>query len=141
MRDIAFIALGSNIGDRDAMLAQARAAIAALPGSQIIGQSSIEETEPIGPIAQPPFLNQMVAVETTLDPRALLNHLLAIETSVGRVRAVRWGPRTLDLDIVCFEKQSVNDPDLRVPHPELSNRPFWQRELIELAGVVTRGMA
>src|SRR5262249_33195651 len=132
--DVAFLALGSNLGDREAMLAQARAALGALPGSKIVGQSSIEETAPLGPVAQPAFLNQMIALETTLTPRALLGQLLAIEAAAGRVRALRWGPRTLDIDIVCFEQQIVNEPDLRVPHPELANRPFWQRELIELAG-------
>lgn len=139
MRDVAFVALGSNLGDRFTVLADARSAIAALPGSKIIGESSIEETEAIGPISQPPFLNQMVALETTLEPHTLLDHLLAIEVKAGRVRGVRWGPRTLDLDIVQFEVQRVDDPDLRVPHPELPHRPFWQRELAELAGVVAGG--
>ena len=134
MRDVAYIALGSNIGDRDAHLAMARAAIAALPDSRMIAESSIEETAPIGPVAQPAFLNQMVAIETTLAPGALLERLHAIEAAAGRVRAERWGPRTLDLDIVCFEHQTVSEPALRVPHPEIEARDFWQRELAELRG-------
>ena len=140
MLDVAFVALGSNIGDRSAMLAGARAALARLPGTRIVGQSSIEETEPLGPIAQPHFLNQMVALETALAPRELLERLLAIEEAAGRKRDSRWGPRTLDLDIVRYANQTVSDTDLRVPHPELPNRPFWQRELAEL-DAIARGAA
>jgi 2-amino-4-hydroxy-6-hydroxymethyldihydropteridine diphosphokinase len=133
MRDVAYIALGSNLGDRHAELARARAAIAALPDTHVLAESAIEETEPIGP-AQPWFLNQMIAVETPLSPHDLLRRLQEIEGQAGRTRTLRWGPRTLDLDIVCFARQSVHDPDLRVPHPELPNRDFWQRELAELRG-------
>ncbi|HJU65540.1 MAG TPA: 2-amino-4-hydroxy-6-hydroxymethyldihydropteridine diphosphokinase [Gemmatimonadaceae bacterium] len=134
VRDIAYIALGSNVGDRQAHLANARAALAALPESRLLAQSSVDETEPLGPVSQPPFLNQMVALETALAPRRLLAALHAIERAEGRVRRVRWGPRELDLDIVCFERQMVSEPDLVVPHPELPNRSFWQRELLELRG-------
>ena len=134
--DIAYIALGSNIGDRAAYLSRARAALAALPTSQIVAESSIEETSPIGPVDQGAYLNQMVALETSLSPAELLGELQTIEKREGRERTVRWGPRTLDLDIVRFERQTVDDPSLRVPHPELQNRDFWQRELAEL-GVET----
>ena len=92
----------------------------------------MEETAPIGPVPQSPFLNQMVAVQTSLSPRALLDALLDIERAEGRVRAERWGPRTLDLDIVRFAVQTVDEPGLTVPHPELPRRDFWQRELAEL---------
>jgi 2-amino-4-hydroxy-6-hydroxymethyldihydropteridine diphosphokinase len=132
MIDVAYIALGSNVGDREGHLSRARAALAAMPGCRVTGESSIEETDPLGPIAQPKFLNQMIAVETSLAPHELLAQLQAIESREGRVRDERWGPRTLDLDIVCFDTQTVDDPDLRVPHPELLNRAFWQRELDEL---------
>ena len=98
----------------------------------MIAESSIEETAPIGPVAQGAFLNQMVALETSLSPGELLDALQAIETREGRVRSERWGPRTLDLDIVHFKRQTVDEPRLRVPHPELPNRDFWQRELAEL---------
>ena len=135
MIDVAYIALGSNVGDRHAYLARARAAIGSLSRTLIVGESSIEETAPIGPVAQAPYLNQMVAVETSLTPHELLAELQAIEAREGRVRAERWGPRTLDLDIVRFRDQVVDDADLRVPHPELPNRDFWQRELVEL-GVI-----
>jgi 2-amino-4-hydroxy-6-hydroxymethyldihydropteridine diphosphokinase len=132
MRDIAYIALGSNLGDRAAFLEQARAALAALPGSRILCASSVEETAPVGDVPQGPYLNQMVALETTLSPRGLLDALHDIERAAGRVRTVRWGPRTLDLDIVMFERQTVQEPDLIVPHRELAHRDFWQRELAEL---------
>jgi 2-amino-4-hydroxy-6-hydroxymethyldihydropteridine diphosphokinase len=133
MRDVVYIALGSNLGDRVAYLARARAAIAALPSTALIAESSIEETAPLGPIAQPAYLNQMLAAETELAPAELLAALRLIETAEGRDRRERWGPRTLDLDIVRFDEQIVNTPNLTVPHPELPRRDFWQRELAELA--------
>ena len=132
MKDVAYIALGSNLGQREVFLAQARRAIAGLAKTRVIGQTDAEETAPIGPIAQGPFLNQMVAIETELSPQDLLTALKRIEEEAGRVRTTRWGPRTLDLDIVLFEKQSVREPGLTVPHPELSNREFWRRELATL---------
>lgn len=132
MRDVAYIALGSNLGQREVFLAQARRAIAALEKTIVVGQTEAEETSPIGPVAQGPFLNQMLAIETELSPQDLLAELKRIEIDAGRVRTTRWGPRTLDLDIVLFEKQSVREPGLTVPHPELSNRDFWLRELAAL---------
>ena len=134
MRDVAYVALGSNLGDRAAYLAHARQAIAMLPRTRVLAESSIEETAPFGPVAQGPFLNQMLAVETELAPRKLLEQLLRIEREAGRVRDVRWGPRTLDLDIVMYQSQSVHEPDLVLPHPGLPDRDFWQRELAELRG-------
>jgi 2-amino-4-hydroxy-6-hydroxymethyldihydropteridine diphosphokinase len=134
MRDIAYIALGSNLGDREEYLERARSALAALPGTRLLRASSVEETAPVGDVPQGPYLNQMVAIETDLAPRELLERLHEIERSAGRVRGVRWGPRTLDLDIVMFDGQTVNEPDLLVPHPEIPNRGFWQRELAELRG-------
>jgi 2-amino-4-hydroxy-6-hydroxymethyldihydropteridine diphosphokinase len=134
MRDIAYIALGSNLGAREEYLERARSALGALPGTRVLRTSSVEETAPVGDVPQGAYLNQMVAIETTLTPRQLLDRLHEIERSAGRVRDVRWGPRTLDLDIVMFDRQTVNEPDLLVPHPELPNRGFWQRELAELRG-------
>jgi 2-amino-4-hydroxy-6-hydroxymethyldihydropteridine diphosphokinase len=132
--DVAYVALGSNVGDRAGHLSRARAAIAALPGCRVVAETEVEETDPVGPVAQDPFLNQMVAVETTLAPLELLDGLQAIERAEGRVRSVRWGPRTLDLDIVLYEGRTVDEPRLRVPHPELPNRDFWRRELARLRG-------
>ena len=131
-RDVAFVALGSNVGDRSIHLARARKALAALPRSRMLATSAIEETEPLGPVPQGPYLNQMVALETQLTPRELLGELQRIERDAGRTRELRWGPRTLDLDIVRFEQQSVREDDLVVPHPAIADRAFWQRELAEL---------
>lgn len=132
MADVAYIALGSNVGDRHAYLARGRAALGTLPRTVIVGESSIEETASLGPVAQGSYLNQMVAVETSLSPQELLVALQAIEAREGRVRTERWGPRTLDLDIVRFGSRTIDEPTLQVPHPELPNRDFWQRELAEL---------
>jgi len=92
----------------------------------------VEETAPLGPVAQGPFLNQMLLVETQLEPLALLDALLAIEQAEGRVRRERWGPRTLDCDIVLYGERTIREARLVVPHPELPNRDFWQRELHQL---------
>ena len=132
MRDIAYIALGSNLGDRDAHLAFARAALASLPESRLLAVSSVEETEPIDGSLQDLYLNQMVALETALSPRALLDALQRIERDAGRARAERWGARTLDLDIVKLGDMAIRDPVLTIPHPGLATRGFWQRELAEL---------
>lgn len=128
-----FVALGSNVGDRAAHLAFARRELEALQGTRLVAASAIEETGPLGPIPQDSYLNQMVVLETTLTPRALLESCLSIERAAGRARRERWGPRTLDLDIVQFGERTVREPDLVIPHPELPNRPFWHRELAELA--------
>jgi 2-amino-4-hydroxy-6-hydroxymethyldihydropteridine diphosphokinase len=131
-RERAYVALGSNLGDRAGHLAAARAALAALPRTRLVAQSLVEETAPLGGMEQPAYLNQMVLLETALDPRALLAACQAIERSRGRVRGERWGARTLDLDIVRYGHRRIADPDLIIPHPELSNRDFWIRELAEL---------
>jgi 2-amino-4-hydroxy-6-hydroxymethyldihydropteridine diphosphokinase len=132
MTDVAYIALGSNVGNRELALARARAAIAAIRDTRLIAATEVEETEPIGPIPQGKYLNQMVVVSTTLPPRTLLAALHRIERAAGRVRASKWGPRTLDLDIVMVEGMEFADEALVIPHPELPNRDFWQRELAQL---------
>ena len=128
----AFVALGSNLGDREGHLAAARAALAALPRTRLVAASRVEETAPLGGMDQPAYLNQMVALETRLEPRALLAACQAIEHSRGRVRTEHWGARTLDLDIVRYGDRRVDEPDLIIPHPGLPHRDFWQRELAEL---------
>jgi 2-amino-4-hydroxy-6-hydroxymethyldihydropteridine diphosphokinase len=128
----AYVALGSNLGDRAGYLAAARAALAELPGTSVVAVSAVEETAPLAGMAQPPYLNQMVLLETRLGPRELLEACQAIERSHGRVRGERWGARTLDVDIVRYGRRRVAEPDLIIPHPELPNRDFWLRELAEL---------
>ena len=129
-----YVALGSNVGDRAAHLAYARARLADLPGTRLLKQSRVEETAPLGPVPQGAYLNQMVLLETALEPTDLLVQLHAIESERGRERraGVRWGPRTLDLDVVRFGDRVLREPHLVIPHPELPNRPFWLRELAEL---------
>ena len=134
MTDVAYIALGSNLGNRELALARARAAIAAIRDTRLISATEVEETEPIGPIPHGKYLNQMVAVSTTLPPRTLLAALHRIERAAGRIRASKWGPRTLDLDIVMIDGKEFADDVLVIPHPELPNRDFWQRQLAELRG-------
>ncbi|CAN5222451.1 2-amino-4-hydroxy-6-hydroxymethyldihydropteridinediphosphokinase [soil metagenome] len=132
MSDTAYVALGSNLGDRGAYLAAARAAISLVPGVTMIATSTVEETAPIGAAVQGPYFNQMVALRTTLPPHALLTQLQRIERGLGRVRGVRWGPRTIDLDIVRYDNARTTSASLVLPHPGLSDRRFWQRELAEL---------
>ena len=130
----AYVALGSNLGDRAAHLAFARDEIGKLPGTRVVASTDVEETPPFGPVAQGPFLNQMLAVETALEPEALLDALLDVERRAGRDRAreVRWGPRTLDCDIVQFGARSLATPRLTVPHPGIAARDWWRRELAAL---------
>jgi 2-amino-4-hydroxy-6-hydroxymethyldihydropteridine diphosphokinase len=128
----AYVALGSNLGDRQAHLALGRERLAGLPGTVLRGASAIEETAPLGGLVQPPYLNQMVAVDTGLGARELLDACHHIEAEAGRVRRERWASRTLDLDLVRYERLEVEEPGLRLPHPGLATREFWRRELDEL---------
>ena len=127
------------MGEREAILSRARSAIGEIEGVEVLQASRIEETEPIGPVAQGPFLNQMLSVSTKLSPHGLLSALHEIEHAEGRQRTTRWGPRTLDLDIVMIDGVDFSDDVLAVPHPELGNREFWQRELAELRGAINGG--
>lgn len=127
-----FVALGSNLGERAGHLAAARAGLAALPGTALVAESTIEETPPLGGMDQPPYLNQMVLLETELAPLELLAACQRLERAAGRERGARWAPRTLDLDIVLFGNRRVAEPGLSIPHPELPRRDFWRRELEEL---------
>jgi 2-amino-4-hydroxy-6-hydroxymethyldihydropteridine diphosphokinase len=127
-----YLALGSNLGDRAAHLAEARAALASLPGTRLVAASAVEETAPLGGRPQPAYLNQMVLLETRLGPRELLEACHTIEHAAGRARGERWASRPLDLDIVRYGDRRIDEPDLIIPHPGLVHRDFWQRELAEL---------
>jgi 2-amino-4-hydroxy-6-hydroxymethyldihydropteridine diphosphokinase len=122
-----WLALGSNLGDREGYLRAARVALGNA-GITVTDQSHVAETNPVGITDQPPFLNQVLEAETSLEPRALLTTIKAIELALGRKSRQRWGPREIDIDILRYDDRSVDEPGLRVPHPELPNRPF----LIEL---------
>lgn len=131
----AFVALGSNLGDRGAHLALGRERLAALPGTTLLGASAIEETAPLGGREQPAYLNQMVVLDTTLPPEDLLAACHAIEAAAGRRRRERWASRTLDLDLVRYGTLALSRPGLTLPHPGIATRDFWQRELAELTGM------
>ena len=126
----AIVALGSNLGDRAGTL---RAALTELGGlGRLVSASHLYETAPVGP-PQPAYLNAIALVDTTRSPRALLEGLLAIERGHGRERRERWGPRTLDLDLVAYGEQVVEEPGLHVPHPEAPRRAFVLVPLCEVA--------
>jgi 2-amino-4-hydroxy-6-hydroxymethyldihydropteridine diphosphokinase len=134
--ELAYVALGSNVGDRMAQLDRARSAISMLPATRLAALSSIEETAPLGGMAQAPYLNQMAAVRTRLSPDTLLQALHGIERALGRLRGARWGARTIDLDLVRYGDRRTDSPALRLPHPGIESRDFWQRELAELDGLL-----
>ena len=123
----AYVGLGANLGDREATI---RAAAAALPG--VVAVSELRETEPVGVANQPPFLNGAAALETELSARELLDSLLAIERELGRERRERWGPRTIDLDLLLYGEERIDEPGLAVPHPRLHERRFALEPLADL---------
>ncbi len=128
---IIYLALGTNLGDR---LANLRAALAALPPSVVVRQSSpIYETPPWELADQPAFLNMVLRGETDLEPAALLKHLKRLETELGRVAAARWGPRLIDMDILFYNDLILNTPELTIPHPRLHERAFVLVPLADLA--------
>jgi 2-amino-4-hydroxy-6-hydroxymethyldihydropteridine diphosphokinase len=128
-----FIGLGSNMGDRLQWLRLAVGRLAETPGIEVDRVSSVYETEPVGPLAQAWFLNAVVALHTTLEPMALLSCTQSIEQALERVRHSRWGPRTIDLDILLYDGLELRQPTLQVPHPELCHRAFVMIPLLELA--------
>lgn len=127
----AFIGLGSNLGDREAYLRGALAGLAQQSG-KILAYSGLYETEPVGYRHQPRFLNAVVCIETDLPPEDLLDVLLEIERTFGRERAIRWGPRTLDLDLLLYGERTVRTERLTVPHPRMFERSFVLMPLLEL---------
>lgn len=130
----AFIALGSNLGDREATIHSAVAELGATDGVEVVAVSSLEETEPVGYLDQPRFLNGAAELLTELSPRELLELLLAVEARFGRDRAAGppQGPRTLDLDLLLYGAERLEEPGLELPHPRLHERLFVLRPLAEL---------
>ena len=129
----AFVGLGANLGDRDGTL---RAAVKRLGGvaGTVTKVSALRDTEPVGYVDQPRFLNGVVELETSLSPRALLDELLSIEREFGRDRSAAppQGPRTLDLDLLLYGRETIHEPGLEVPHPRLHERAFVLEPLVEL---------
>ena len=132
MSDTVYVGLGSNEGDREAYLVAALTALSRIDAVAVLSCSSLFDSAPVGP-PQPRYLNAVVALECGLPPQRLLCILQQIEKDLGRDREVRWGPRTIDLDILLWDEQVVADPNLQVPHLELHKRRFALEPLAELA--------
>ena len=130
---LAAIGLGANLGDAAATLREAIAELARLPGTELRRASRLYRTPAWGRTEQPDFINAVALVETALPARDLLDHLLAIERAFGRIRldGERWGPRTLDLDLLLHGDQAIDEPGLRVPHPHLHERAFALLPLLD----------
>jgi 2-amino-4-hydroxy-6-hydroxymethyldihydropteridine diphosphokinase len=129
----AYVGLGSNMGDRERMLWGAIHMLTFNPEVEVVAVSSIRETDPVGFEDQPRYLNAAAAIDTELEPRALLDLLLSIERELGRTReGTRFGPRTIDLDLLLYGDESVDEPGLTVPHPRLHERRFVLEPLAEL---------
>jgi 2-amino-4-hydroxy-6-hydroxymethyldihydropteridine diphosphokinase len=127
-----FVGVGSNLGDREFLIRKAVESMRDLPRTLVVRVSSLYDTDPVGEVEQPVFLNAVVWLETTLEPRELLWQLLLIEKRMGRVRSQRWGPRPIDLDLLFYGEEAVDEPDLKIPHPEAHRRAFVLLPLLEL---------
>jgi 2-amino-4-hydroxy-6-hydroxymethyldihydropteridine diphosphokinase len=130
----AYVGLGANLGERETTIRRAVELLAETAGVAVVAVSTLRETDPVGYADQPRFLNGVAALETTLAPRALLERLLAVERELGRVRGEgpRFGPRTIDLDLLLHGDEVVDEPGLVVPHPRLAERQFVLEPLHEL---------
>jgi 2-amino-4-hydroxy-6-hydroxymethyldihydropteridine diphosphokinase len=129
----AFVGIGSNLGDRESHLQAALELLAAEEEFAVMAVSQFRETESVGPVEQEPFLNAAVRIGTDLEPRELLERLLGIELRLGRVRRERFGPRTIDLDLLLYGDEVLDEPGLTVPHPRVHERRFALEPLIDLA--------
>ena len=127
-----YVGLGSNLGDREEHLRSAIESLAKLPDTSVLRVSSMYDTEPVGLEDQPNFLNAVAQLDTGLTARQLLWNLQLVEKRLGRVRSQKWGPRTIDLDLLLFGDLIVDEPELQVPHPELTRRSFVLVPLVEL---------
>lgn len=128
----AYIGLGSNMGDRERFLRDAVRLLQECPEVQVTGESGLYETDPVGYVDQALFLNQVVEVSTTLEPGRLFECMLDIELRLNRKRDIRWGPRTIDLDLLLFGERSQDHPDLILPHPRMMERAFVLVPLVEV---------
>lgn len=128
-----YIGLGSNIGDRQGALESALSHLHSRPEIEVAAVSSVYETSPVGPVAQADFLNAAAELSTSLSPRLLLDALLSTERDLGRRRGQRWGPRSLDLDLLLMGGRRVEEPGLTIPHPRLASRRFVLVPLLEIA--------
>ncbi len=130
----AYIGVGSNMGDRQANIHAAVRALGGAAGIDVVAVSSVQQSRPVGgPAAQRDYFNAVVAILTTLGPRPLLDTLRRIEQQLGRRRVERWGPRTIDLDLLLYDQQMIDEEDLVVPHPRMHRRRFVMEPLAEIA--------
>ena len=129
---LAYVGLGSNLGDREGAIRRAVELLGNDPEIEVVRESIVRETQPVGYMNQPPFLNAVAELETRLPPRDLLGRLLAIENELGRTRGRRFGPRTIDLDLLLYGEETIDEPGLEVPHPRLHERTFVLEPLAEL---------
>jgi len=130
---ICYLGLGSNIGDRRANLAEAVQRLAQVLALEIVKTSSVYESAPVGPQDQPDFFNQVVQAEVTCSARRLLELIQGIERKMGRVRTRRWGERIIDIDILLYGDETIDEPDLQIPHPQMLARQFVLVPLAEIA--------
>lgn len=128
----AYIGLGSNIEDRERYLTEAIRMLTGHPAVRVSARSAIYETDPVGYLEQPPFLNMVIRADTTLSAEALFAHMLAVEHALGRTRDIRWGPRTIDLDMLLYGSRFMNTPELIIPHPRMFQRAFVMIPLLEV---------
>jgi len=135
----AYVALGSNLGDRAALLRGALAALQRAGDVRVVAESAVYETAPVGGPAQPDYLNMVVAVKPSLSPEALLERCLSIEAEHGRVRRERWGARTLDLDLLSYDAATLRTERLTLPHPRMAERAFVLVPLAEIAPALKIG--
>jgi 2-amino-4-hydroxy-6-hydroxymethyldihydropteridine diphosphokinase len=130
----AYVGLGANLGDREETISRALDVLRGAEGVDVVAVSTLRETEPWGPVEQPPFLNGAAELETTLSPRELLELLLEVERQLGRLRGgERFGPRTIDLDLLLYDDLELEEPGLTLPHARLHERRFALEPLAELA--------
>ncbi|HSL11078.1 MAG TPA: 2-amino-4-hydroxy-6-hydroxymethyldihydropteridine diphosphokinase [Actinomycetota bacterium] len=132
MARLAYLGLGSNLGDRLTTLQRAVELLDGEPGIHVVASSRVWETDPVGGPPQPDYLNAVVRIETELTARELLDAVHRVEAALDRVRDVRWGPRTIDVDIELFGDERVDEPDLTIPHPRMLERAFVVLPLLEL---------
>jgi 2-amino-4-hydroxy-6-hydroxymethyldihydropteridine diphosphokinase len=135
---LAYVGLGSNLGDRMANLERAASLLDAVDGVRVVRTSAVYETAPVGGPEQPAFLNAVAEVDVDGSARFLLEACLGVEAAMGRVRTERWGPRVIDLDVLLFGDERIAEPDLVVPHPRMSERAFVLLPLADLLPVTTR---
>lgn len=128
----AYLSLGANLGDPEAQLAAALRNLAGSPGNRLVGVSGLYRTAPQGKTDQPEFLNCAACFETAADPHQLLAQTQAVESALGRVRTVRWGPRTIDIDILFHGSARLQDERLTLPHPRMAERAFVLVPLLEV---------